>query len=226
MSETATPQLSAPLQGTEDAELVAALRRRDEAAFVSLVDRYGAMMLRVAQHYVRTPSVAEEVVQETWCAVLTGIDRFEGRSRFKTWLFRILTNRAMRRGQREARCLPFSSLARDDEDGPAVSPDRFLAPDHAHWPNNWAAPPRDWRLVPDERLLGKETLRRVGDAIAVLPPRQREVIVLRDVEGFSPVEVCDALGLSEGNQRVLLHRARSRVRGTLEHYFDDEVLAA
>src|SRR3954453_8634698 len=125
MSETATPH--APLQSTEDAELVAALRRRDEAAFVALVERYGSMMQRVAQHYVRTPSVAEEVVQETWCAVLTGIDGFEGRARLKTWLFRILVNRAMRRGQREARCVPFSSLAGDDDGADdAVAAERFL----------------------------------------------------------------------------------------------------
>jgi RNA polymerase sigma-70 factor, ECF subfamily len=225
MSETATPQRVASLPGTEDDELVAALRRRDEAAFVALVDRYGPMMLRVAQNYVRTPSVAEEVVQETWCAVLTGIDRFEGRSRFKTWLFRILTNRAMRRGQREARVLPFSSLVRDDDE-PAVSPDRFLPADHAQWPDHWAAPPRDWRVIPEECLLGKETLGRVRDAISLLPERQRDVIVLRDVEGWEPDEVCDALGLSEGNQRVLLHRARSKVRQALERYFDPELAAA
>jgi RNA polymerase sigma-70 factor (ECF subfamily) len=226
MSETATPQLVTPLQGTEDAELVAALRRRDEAAFVALVDRYGAMMQRVAQNYVRTPSVAEEVVQETWCAVLTGIDRFEGRSRFKTWLFRILVNRAMRRGQREARVVPFSSLAREDDGEPAVSADRFLPADHAQWPDHWAVPPQDWRVIPEECLLGKETLRRVRDAISVLPERQRDVIVLRDVEGWEPAEVCDALGLSEGNQRVLLHRARSKVREALERYFEPEMATA
>jgi RNA polymerase sigma-70 factor (ECF subfamily) len=185
------------------------------------------MMLRVAQHYVRTPSVAEEVVQDTWCAVLTGIDHFEGRSRFKTWLFRILVNRAMRRGQREARCLPFSALAPEgDADERAVPSDRFLGPDHPRYPGGWASPPNDWRVLPAERLLAKETLGRIRDAIGLLPERQRDVLVLRDVEGWEPDEVCDAMGLSEGNQRVLLHRARSRVRAVLEDHLDAETRAA
>src|SRR3954447_7464300 len=166
---TQTPPVARAGHEAQDVELVAALRRRDEAAFVTLVERYGSMMQRVAQHYVRTPSVAEEVVQETWCAVLAGIDRFEGRSRVKTWLFRILVNRAMRRGQREARCLPFSSLVREDDDEPSVAPDRFLGAEHPLYPDHWATPPRDWRVMPDERLLGKETLTRVRDAILLLP---------------------------------------------------------
>src|SRR4051794_4268780 len=223
MSKTATPRL-APPQSAGDAALVAALRRRDEAAFVALVERYGPMMLRVAQNYVRTPSVAEEVVQETWCAVLTGIDRFEGRSQVKTWLFRILVNRAMRRGQREARCVPFSSLAGDDDGADdAVAAERFLRTDHPQWPGHWAAPPQPW---PEERLLARETVAVARDAIALLPPRQRDVVVLRDVEGWAPDEVCDALGLSEGNQRVLLHRGRTRVRAVLERHLDPELSAA
>jgi RNA polymerase sigma-70 factor (ECF subfamily) len=218
LTQTPSPALAG--QGAEDRELVAALRRRDEEAFVALVERYGPMMRRVAQHYVRTPAVAEEVVQETWCAVLTGIDRFEGRARLKTWLFRILVNRAMRRGQREARCVPFSSLAGADEaqEG-AVPAERFLGAGDPRWPGHWASPPQAW---PEERLLARETVGLVREAIARLPIRQRDVVVLRDVEGWDPTEVCDALGLSEGNQRVLLHRGRSRVREALERHLDRE----
>jgi RNA polymerase sigma-70 factor, ECF subfamily len=209
----------------DEADLIAALRRGDEQAFVTLVDRYGGLMLRIAMTHVRTRASAEEIVQETWCAVVRGIDRFEGRSSFKTWMLRILTNRAKSRGQRERRCLPFSSLA-GEYDGPAVAAERFLPPDHDRWPGGWAAPPNDWERIPEERLLGRETLARVRAAIAALPERQQEVIVLRDVEGWSADEVCQALGVSEGNQRVLLHRARSKVRAALERYFDGEELAA
>src|SRR4051812_21567155 len=191
-----------------DEQLLTLLRKGDEAAFTALVERYGALMLRVALTYVRTRAVAEDVVQETWMAVLEGIDRFEGRCALKTWLVRILSNRAKTRGEREARCLPFSSVVRDagEDESPAVAADRLLAPGH------WAAPPAEWSTVPEERLVSKEMLEHVRDAIAVLPGRQQEVIVLRDVEGWSSEEVCAALGLSEVNQRVLLHRARSKVR--------------
>lgn len=209
----------------EDMELVQALRRGDEAAFVGLVQRYGGMMLGVAMNYVRSRAVAEEVVQDTWCALLTGIDRFEGRSSFKTWLFRILVNRAMTKGQREARCAPFSTIAVEGEDDPVVPPDQFLPADHPTYPGHWAARPTDWRRIPEERLLGKETVGRVRAAIALLPPRQRDVLVLRDVEGWSSDEVCEALHLTEGNQRVLLHRARSRVRAELDRYFGGEAVA-
>ena len=207
-------------------QLVAALRDGDEGAFIALVGRYGPLMLRVASTYVRTPAVAEDVVQETWLAVLEGIGRFEGRSSLKTWLFRILANRAKTRGEREARCLPFSCVAArgEDDDGPAVEPDRFLGADHPRWPGHWAAAPGDWATVPDVRLLSQETLAHVRDAIAGLPERQQEVIVLRDVEGWSAEEVCAALSVSEGNQRVLLHRARSRVRAELEEYLTLEAM--
>jgi RNA polymerase sigma-70 factor (ECF subfamily) len=210
----------------EDDELLEALRRRDEAAFVELVRRYSPLMLRIARGHVRSHAVAEEVVQETWCAVLTGIDRFEQRAALKTWILRILTNRAKTRGQREARCVPFSSLAADDDDGPAVDPDRFLPADHPQWPGHWAAGPGRWSAQPYERMLGREVRARLRRAIEGLPVRQQTVIALRDVEGWSPEEVCDALGLSEGNQRVLLHRARSRVRAELEQYFADEAQSA
>ncbi|TML91912.1 MAG: sigma-70 family RNA polymerase sigma factor [Actinobacteria bacterium] len=224
MSEISARPLDRRPDELADEQLVAALRDGDEGAFIALVGRYGPLMLRVASTYVRTPAVAEEVVQETWLAVLEGIGRFEGRSSLKTWLFRILANRAKTRGEREARCLPFSCVAArgEDDDGPAVEPDRFLGADHPRWPSHWAAAPGDWATVPDVRLLSQETLAHVRDAIAGLPERQQEVIVLRDVEGWSAEEVCNALGVSEVNQRVLLHRARSKVRAALERYLDAE----
>jgi RNA polymerase sigma-70 factor, ECF subfamily len=199
----------------EDRELVAALRRGDEAAFMRLVDEYGAMLLRVARMYVPTESVAEEVVQETWIGVLQGIDRFEARSSLKTWIYRILTNKAKTRAERERRAIPFSALAGDGDDGASVDPDRFLDADH-RWAGHWATPPRRWDAIPDARLLSKETMACIRRAIDALPPAQREVITLRDVEGWSADEVCAALEVSEGNQRVLLHRARSKVRAALE----------
>ena len=168
--------------------------------------------------YVSTRAVAEEVVQETWLAVLTGLERFEGRSSLKTWLFRILSNKAKTRGQREGRTLPFSSLATDgDESETAVDVDRFVGPDHRH-SGHWATPPRG---VPEERLLAGEARTRIEEAIATLPPNQRAVITLRDVEGLSAEEACSVLGLSETNQRVLLHRARSKVRAAFERYLEE-----
>src|SRR3954471_23502695 len=149
MSTTQTVQ-------TDEALLVATLRRGDERAFTDLVDRYGAVMLRVAQSYVRSRAVAEEVVQETWVAVLSGVDRFQGRSSVKTWVFRILTNRAKTRARREGRCVPFSSLAGEDEDwAGAVEAERFRYPGY---PGHWTSPPADWRTIPEDRLLGRETL--------------------------------------------------------------------
>ena len=157
-------------------------------------------------------------MQETWLAVLNGIDRFEGRSSLKTWIFQILSNRARTRAVRERRSAPFSSLAGDGEDDEAaVDADRFRPEGH-RWVGHWAAAPADWSALPEERLLGRETLARVHEAIETLPPRQAEVLVLRDVEGWSPDEVCAALGISDGNQRILLHRARSKVRAALETY--------
>src|SRR4051794_4360359 len=203
---------------SDEALLVAALRRGDETAFITLIERHGAAMLRVAQSFVRSRAVAEEVVQETWVAVLTGVDRFQGRSSVKTWMFRILTNRAKTRAEREGRCVPFSSLvSADEDDGPAVDADRFR---HPVYPGGWSAPPRDWRTIPEERLLGRETLEHFRAAVHELPARQQQVLVLRDVEGWSAEEVCGALELSEGTQRVSLHRAGSKVRGALEPYLD------
>ncbi len=187
-----------------------ALRAGDERAFEQLIRMYQGSLLRVAQMYVSSRAVAEEVVQETWLAVLNGIDRFEGRSSLKTWIFRILANRAKTRAQREGRSIPFSSLGDDSE--PAVEPGRF---DRGHW----AALPADW---PEERLIGDETLHVIEGAIEALPPTQRAVITLRDVQGWSAEEVRNALELSETNQRVLLHRARTKVRSALEEYLAED----
>jgi RNA polymerase sigma-70 factor (ECF subfamily) len=206
-----------------DAALVERLRAGDEGAFAELIDRYGASMLRVARFHVRDRAVAEEVVQETWLAVLDGIDRFEGRSSLKTWLFRILSNRAKTRGEREGRSVPFSAIAAADAaaDGePSLDADRFQGPDAPKWPYHWSAPPRAWT---QEKVLERETLGVVTGAIEKLPDTQREVIRLRDVEGWSADEVADALDISDVNQRVLLHRARSKVRAALEGYLTPEV---
>jgi RNA polymerase sigma-70 factor, ECF subfamily len=188
-----------------DARLLAGLRAGDEAAFVELVRRYSPALLRLAQAYVPSRAVAEEVVQDTWLGVVRGIDRFEGRSTVKTWLFRIAANRARTRGAREPRTLPLG----DWDEGPSVDPDRFLPADHPKWPHHWA-------VEPLQIVETAETIAHVRDAIDRLPPMQRAVITLRDVQGWDGADVCDALELSEGNQRVLLHRARSRVRADLE----------
>jgi RNA polymerase sigma-70 factor (ECF subfamily) len=204
----------------DELRLIEGLRAGDEAAFEQLVNRYGASMLRLATTIVGSRAVAEEVVQETWLAVLQGIERFEGRSSLKTWLFRILTNRARTRGEREGRTVPFSSLAdaaEVDGEEPAVEPDRFYGSGH---PNAglWVDLPQRWADTPERRLLSREVQDRVAEAIAALPPSQRAVISLRDVEGWSSEEVCNVLDLSETNQRVLLHRARTKVRRALETY--------
>ena len=203
----------------QEQELIAALRAGDEAAFMELVMTHQDMMLRVASSYVRTRAVAEEVVQEAWLGVLNGIDRFEGRSSLKTWIFRILTNIAKTRAVREGRSLTFTDL--DGPQGPAVDPDRFFADDH-RWAGHWSTPPASWAGLPETRLLARETIEHVRAAIARLPIRQQQVIALRDVEGWSSEEVCAALEIGEGNQRVLLHRARAAVRDALERELGDE----
>jgi RNA polymerase sigma-70 factor, ECF subfamily len=204
-------------------QLVAALRAGDEDAFRSVVRDWNPSLLRVAQIFTPTRAVAEEVVQETWTRVLGALDRFEGRSSLKTWVFRILVNTAKTRAQREGRTIPFSALqdaARVPE--PSVEPERFLPDDHPFHPGGWAAPPR---AVPEERLLAAEARQVIATAIEALPPNQRAVISLRDVEGWTSDEVRNALDLSEVNQRVLLHRARSRVRRALEDYLAPETTA-
>jgi RNA polymerase sigma-70 factor, ECF subfamily len=202
-----------------DDELVARLRAGDELAFEGLVRRYHGEMLALARTYVRTRELAEEVVQDTWLAVLHAIDRFEGRSSLKTWMFRILVNTAMTRGGREARTVPFSALEADDGEGPTVDPERFRATGESG-AGHWRAEPGDWRMLPEERLIGREAIEVVRRAIDGLPPRQAQVIAMRDIAGFSPDEVSATLGVTRGNQRILLHRARSRVREALERHID------
>ena len=181
---------------------------------MALVRRHHAAMVRVAQIYVGNRSIAEEVAQDAWVGALNGLERFEGRSSLKTWLFRIVTNLAKTRAVREGRTIPFSALRTPENvPEPAVDPSRFRSPEDPRWPGHWASKPQEW---PEERLLSGETLRVVQAAIDALPASQRAVIVLRDVEGWSAEEACNALELSETNQRVLLHRARSKVRKELE----------
>lgn len=200
--------------------LLERLRGGDETAFTLLVEAHTPGMLRVARSYVPTQAVAEEVVQETWVGVLRGLDAFEGRSTLRTWIFRILTNRAQTRGARERRTVPFATLAARELDSgqPAVDPERFLPADHDRWPHHWAAPPKRWDTSPEDALAHAETLELVRTAIRGLPPVQRLVITLRDLEGWPSDEVCELLGLSVANQRVLLHRARSAVRRVLEEH--------
>jgi RNA polymerase sigma-70 factor (ECF subfamily) len=204
-----------PVLSQQDTRLLDGLRAGDEAAFAELMREYGAGMLRVAAMYVPSRAIAEEVVQEAWLGVLKGIGSFEGRSSLKTWLFRIVANTAKTRGVRESRSLPFSSLGGETADEGTVDPDRFLGAGH-RFPGHWAAPPQAW--APESRLLSGEALGVIEREIDRLPPAQRAVITMRDVQGFTAEEVCNALDVSETNQRVLLHRARARVRGALEEY--------
>ena len=206
--------------GSAEAQLLEALRAGDEAAFAQLVREYQPSLVRVARIYVSTQAAAEEVAAETWLAVLNGLDRFEGRSSLRTWIFRILTNIAKTRAQRDGRTLPFSAL-QDPGRVPeaALDADRFLDPQHPRWPGHWAVRPEPW---PEDALVAAETQAVVAEAIEALPPAQRAVISLRDVEGWSSEEVRNALELSETNQRVLLHRARSKVRRALESYLGED----
>jgi len=205
----------------DDRVLVPALRQGDEAAFAWLLDRYSAPLRRLARTYVSNDAAADEAVQETWLAVITGVDRFEQRSSVKTWLYGILVNVARSKGVKEHRTVPFASLRSElDGDEPAVDPDRFRGP-RDKWPGHWANPPVPWDELPEERLVGDETLAIIGAAIELLPPNQRTVITLRDVDGWAADDVCNALDISETNQRVLLHRARSKVRRALEAHFEE-----
>jgi RNA polymerase sigma-70 factor (ECF subfamily) len=200
----------------DERRLVDGLRAGDEAAFVELLRTHGPAMLRIARSYVSSQAVAEEVVQEAWVGVLRGIDRFEGRASLKTWLYRILANTAKTRAVREGRSVPFSALSGDDPDEPAVDPERFQGPD-GRLPGNWAAPPPP---LPEQIVLDREARAHVEAAVELLPEAQRIVITMRDVAGLDGDEVCEVLGLSQGNQRVLLHRARAKVRTALESYIE------
>jgi RNA polymerase sigma-70 factor, ECF subfamily len=197
----------------QETALLMALKAGDEAAFVAIVQAWGPAMLRLARAHVSSQATAEEVVQEAWVGILRALDDFEGRSSLKTWAFRIVTNIAKTRAVKESRSVPFSSAG---EEGPAVDPDRFQTAGD-RYPGHWQTPPEPW---PEQRLEEAETRDAAFAAIAELPPRQREIITLRDIEGFSAEEACNTLDLTETNQRVLLHRARSRVRNALESHFD------
>jgi RNA polymerase sigma-70 factor (ECF subfamily) len=205
----------------DDHLLVERLRAGDEEAFMDLVVDWSPSMLRVARMYVPSQAVAEDVVQETWLGVLNGIDRFEGRSSLRTWVFSILVNRARTRGERERRTVPFAALARqEDEEGfSAVDPDRFVQ--RGNGLGEWAAPPVRWWEEPERALDSAEAVARIQSEIEKLPEMQRLVITMRDVDGLSSEEVRSALEISETNQRVLLHRARAKVRAALEDYYAD-----
>jgi RNA polymerase sigma-70 factor, ECF subfamily len=190
-----------------DGELLVRLRSGDERAFVALVERYQEQMLRLAASFVPSRAVAEEVVQDTWLALLRGLDTFEGRSSLKTWLFSILLNQARTTGTREHRSVPVA----DPE--PAVDPARFDVSGH------WAEPPEHWTEAVEGRLTAGKLADRIRELMDELPARQREVVILRDVEEMSSEEVCSALAISDGNQRVLLHRGRSRLRQLFEDEF-------
>jgi RNA polymerase sigma-70 factor (ECF subfamily) len=202
----------------EDLEVVARLRAGDERTFEALVERHYGLMLAVAQRHVKSRAVAEEVVQEAWVGVLKGLERFEGRSSLKTWILHIVMNIAKTRGMREARTVPFAALVPEGEEA-AIEPERFQS-DREPFPGHWRAYPRDWQRLPQDAMLTRETLQVAFRAIDALPETQRTVITMRDVHGYGADEVCAALDISEGNQRVLLHRARSRVRATLERHLD------
>ena len=212
------PAIGPATTAVSDEETVAALRAGDERTFRDLFARSYPMMKRVARTYVASDAVAEEIVQETWMAIVTGIDRFEGRSALGTWIFSILTNQAKTHSAREKRAVPFSSVVPGGAGEPAVDPDRFQKDDEA-WPGHWATPPRPWQK-PERRLLSLEARDHLKAALAQLPDRQRLIVGLRDVDGQSAEAVCDLLGLSHENQRVLLHRGRSRLRAVLEEYVD------
>lgn len=197
----------------EERQLVERLRAGDESAFRELVRRHHAAMVRFAETFVPTRSVAEEVAQEAWLGVIKGIDRFEGRSSLSTWIFRIVANIARTRGERERRTVPTMNLMEELADVPSVSPSRFTGPEGR---GAWAQPPARWSVLPDERVLSESTFERVAAVASQLPLTQRQVFVLRDIQGWTSAEVCDLLELSDVNQRVLLHRARSRVRAALE----------
>jgi len=198
----------------DDHDVVAALRNGDEQAFAALVDGWSGWMLRLAREHVPTPSVAEEVVQETWLAVVEGLHRFRGDAALRTWVYRILVNQAKRRGTRERRTVPFASLTPEDSSA-TVDPQRFQGPGEPH-PGGWRQFPEEW---PEQAALSREVHDVVTTALTGLPARQRIVVALRDLDGHSAEEVCDLLGITAANQRVLLHRGRAVVRTRLEQYF-------
>jgi len=200
-----------------DPQLAERILGGNEAAFETLIDRHHASMVRYANSFVEDDSAAEEVVQETWTAVIDGLDDFEGRSSLKTWIYSILTNIAKQRGRKDARTVAWSSVSEETIDAEVSEEgDRFNSD------GRWAVPPVPWNTDPEEELFRSKLLDRIQSAIERLPPRQQAVVTLRDVQGFSAEEVCDVLEVTDGNQRVLLHRGRSKVREALESYLAEE----
>jgi RNA polymerase sigma-70 factor (ECF subfamily) len=223
--ETSPPAVAAALVAggsPEQAELLGRLRAGDRTAFAELVDAWSPVLLRVALLHVSTRASAEEVVQDTWLAVIGQLDRFEGRSSLRTWVFRILENQARTRGVRESRAVPWSSAFPDhgEEIGPTVDPTRFRGPED-RWPGGWtpAGRPAAWEPPPEDAAVAAEIRAELRTALDELPDRQRTVVELRDVHGLTSEEVCARLNLSPGNQRILLHRARARLRARLEDLY-------
>jgi RNA polymerase sigma-70 factor (ECF subfamily) len=215
-----TPELS-----LDDAGLVERLRAGDEAEFAALVDQYHASFVRLAVGYVRDRSIAEEVAQEAWLGILRGLHQFAGRASFKTWMFRIVVNCAKHRAVRETRCVAFSECwdAPTAEDASDLAvPAEWFRGSRDRWPGGWLVFPGDWGAEPEQRLMSAETRSQLAAMIERLPFRQRQVLVLRDVDGLSAGEVCETLQLSESNQRVLLHRARSTLRRLLADHLASE----
>jgi RNA polymerase sigma-70 factor, ECF subfamily len=205
---------------TAETRLVRGLRAGDESVFAQVVDRYTPSMLRVARGYGLNMSAAEDTVQEAWLRVLGSLDRFEQRSSFRTWLFVILGNCARRRASAESLSVSLDSAGHTPE--PSVDESRFFPDDHSRWAGMWTTLVDSWDSIPEERLLAVETRKRFRAAIDALPARYTVVFVLRDVEGWPSEDVCALLGLTPENQRVLLHRARSRIRSALEEYLGSE----
>jgi RNA polymerase sigma-70 factor (ECF subfamily) len=202
----------------DEQQLIERLKARDESAFVDLVERYYGYLLPLADFYVSDKAVAEEVVQDAWLAVLKGIDRFEGRASFKTWISQIVMNLARTRGVRERRMVSFSEFT--DDENPAVDPSQFQIAT-ADYPDHWSVAPRPWNASPESQLLTSETMAVLYDAVDLLPEAQRLVLTLRDINGYTPEEVCNILSITETNQRVLLHRARSKVRGIVDNHYSN-----
>jgi RNA polymerase sigma-70 factor (ECF subfamily) len=222
MGEPAAPEGVETTAGDPEAGWLEALRRGDEAVFGKLVDAHHASLVRVATQYVASTAVAEEVAQETWIAFVQSLERFEGRARLKTWLFHTLINCARNRKRKEIRSVPFSAAFDSEQPSAAsVEPERFRT--EGPWQGHWAVAPRSFGTDGERTLLQGELRLRIAQAIETLPPAQREVITLRDMEGMEAEEACAVLGLTEANQRVLLHRARSRVRAEVERYLHPEL---
>ena len=208
----------------DEIAVVNLLRAGDEAVFTSLVEQYHASLVRLAHLFVRDGAMAEELAQETWLAVLQGLNNFEGRSSLKTWIFTILTNKAKTRGKREKRSVAFSDLDDPASNSPTVAPDRFRDASEGMWEGHWVNGPTPWRDIPEDSHLYNETMQVILRSIDTLPETQRAVITLHDVHELQSNEVCNILGISETNQRVLLHRARAKVRQALEDYLQAEKL--